>query len=128
MNARREVREVEDVVESARDDELADAHRHIAHLADELARARKKEIELIRLKAALLSRANHEFRTPLTIIDGVASRMSRQSDKLSPTEIEARCDSIRSSVSDLLSLTNSMLNELSLDLSTLTGVKRPDVG
>ena len=67
----------------------------------------------MKLKAALISRANHEFRTPLTIIDGIASRMSRQSDKLSPAEIENRCESIRKSVNELIEMTNILMQRMS---------------
>lgn len=91
----------------------ADAQLVIEQLERELLRARETERELVKLKAALISRANHEFRTPLTIIDGIASRMSRQSDKLSPAEIENRCESIRKSVNELIEMTNILMQRMS---------------
>tara|TARA_Y100000052_G_scaffold27581_1_gene36699 strand:- start:2186 stop:2533 length:348 start_codon:yes stop_codon:yes gene_type:complete len=94
----------------------AEALKVIIQLRHELAAAREKEVELLRLKTALLTRASHEFRTPLTVIDGVASRMSRQAPSLTPTEIEHRCETIRNSVSELLTLIDGVLKQISSDL------------
>lgn len=99
--------------EAPRAEFSSDAQLVIEQLEKELLRARETERELVKLKAALISRANHEFRTPLTIIEGIASRMSRQSDKLSPAEIEARCDSIRKSVNELITMTNVLMQSIS---------------
>lgn len=94
----------------------AEALKVIVQLRKELAAAREKEVELLRLKTALLTRASHEFRTPLTVIDGVASRMSRQGPSLTPTEIEHRCATIRGSVGDLLKLIDGLMSQLSSDM------------
>ncbi|MAP94313.1 MAG: hypothetical protein CMK07_05120 [Ponticaulis sp.] len=85
----------------------------ILSLKSELERSREKEQELIKLKVALFSRANHEFRTPLTIIDGIASRMARQSADLRPIDIEGRCETIRHSVKELLLLTEVLMRQMS---------------
>lgn len=104
---------VQKAVHAAHPEFSSDAQLVIEQLEKELLRARETERELVKLKAALISRANHEFRTPLTIIDGIASRMSRQSEKLSPTEIEARCESIRKSVNELITMTNTLMHSIS---------------
>lgn len=67
----------------------------------------KKENEMQRQFVSLVS---HEFRTPLAIIDGAASRMQRRRQTLDGQSMESLIDKIRSAVTRLTELIESTLN------------------
>ena len=48
----------------------------------ELEKALTSERELNRMQTEFVSMASHEFRTPLTIIDGLARRLEKKADRL----------------------------------------------
>ncbi len=72
---------------------------------------------------AFVSMVSHEFRTPLTIIDGEAYRLIKLKDTISPDNIEKRASSIRYSVTRMVNLIEGVLhssraqeNKVMLDL------------
>lgn len=103
--------------------------RHRDHL-EELVAARTKDVEdkAKQLKLALqraeaynalqqkfVSLVSHEFRTPLTIIDGAAQRLRRHKDKLGPSEVIERTDKVRAAVARMVSLIDTTLYASRLD-------------
>jgi signal transduction histidine kinase len=60
--------------------------------------------------------ASHEFRTPLTIIDGAAQRLRRRADKglLSPEDAAQRVEKIRDAVRRMTRLMESTLTAASM--------------
>src|SRR5260370_15168110 len=52
---------------------------------------------------------SHEFRTPLTIIDGHAQRLIKMSDRLDPRDIAERGARIRSAVQRITNIMDSLL-------------------
>jgi signal transduction histidine kinase len=58
---------------------------------------------------------SHEFRTPLTIIDGAAQRLVRRKDKVTPEDLVARTDKIRAAVQRMTGLIEGTLYASRLD-------------
>ena len=54
--------------------------------------------------------ASHEFRTPLTVIDGHARRLDKIKDAVAPAEIGERAGKIRSAVLRMTQLIDNLLN------------------
>lgn len=81
----------------------------------ELEKALAAERELNKMQTEFVSMASHEFRTPLTIIDGVSRRLEKRADRLSPDEIRERSATLRSTVTPM-----TMLVERTLDASRLS--------
>ena len=87
----------------------------IMNQALELEKALAAERELNRMQTEFVSMASHEFRTPLTIIDGVARRLDKRAEKWTPEEIREKSGSIRNTVKRM-----TMLVERTLDASRLS--------
>ena len=81
----------------------------------ELEKALAAERELNRMQTEFVSMASHEFRTPLTIIDGVARRLEKRAERWTPDDIREKSASIRSTVKRM-----TMLVERTLDASRLS--------
>jgi len=77
--------------------------RQAALLKDQL----KQEQELASRQRNFLSMASHEFRTPLTIIDGHARRMTKT--VMSQEELRERAEKIRAAALRLTQLTENLL-------------------
>ncbi|MGD0318065.1 MAG: ATP-binding protein [Xanthobacteraceae bacterium] len=110
----------------------------LLHLADRMRRFRNNAIELMRSQrmlarqAAMLeeqlaqeqrlalaqrnfvSMASHEFRTPMTIIDGHARRLMKMKESIMPAEIDERAGKIRAAVLRLTHLIDNLLNSARL--------------
>jgi signal transduction histidine kinase len=56
-----------------------------------------------------VSMTSHEFRTPLTIIDGHAQRLIKMSERLDPADVLDRGASIRSAVQRITNIMDSLL-------------------
>ncbi len=78
-------------------------------LEQTLSAALDKERRASSLQRAFVSMVSHEFRTPLTIIDGEAYRMLKTRDAITPETLEKRARSIRSSVTRLIKLIEKIL-------------------
>lgn len=81
----------------------------------ELEKALARERELNRMQTEFVSMASHEFRTPLTIIDGTARRLEKNAAKVDPEAIREKTQNIRSAVKRM-----TMLVERTLDASRLS--------
>ena len=84
--------------------------RQAAMLEEQLAR----EQRLALAQRNFISMASHEFRTPLTIIDGHARRLMKGKNSLSSGEIDERSGKIRAAVLRLTHLIDNLLNSARL--------------
>jgi two-component system, OmpR family, sensor kinase len=80
--------------------------RQAALLEEQLAH----EQRLALLQRNFVSMASHEFRTPLTIIDGHARRLDKIKNAVKPAEISERAGKVRSAVLRMTHLIDNLLN------------------
>ncbi|MGA2550306.1 MAG: ATP-binding protein [Burkholderiaceae bacterium] len=90
--------------------ELAHSQRGLEQQASMLAEKLEHERQLTNLQRNFVSMASHEFRTPLTIIDGQAQRMIKIGDRLRPEELSDRAGKIRAAVRRMTDLLESLIN------------------
>lgn len=76
----------------------------------ELQDALEKEKEASALQKQFIAMVSHEFRTPLTIVDGNAQLLQRRLDKTTHEEIMSRAQTIRSAVSRLINMMEAVLS------------------
>lgn len=72
--------------------------------------ALKNEQEASALQKQFVNMVSHEFRTPLTVIDGHAQILHRKADEIAPDDIRKRAKTIRSAVSRLISMMEGVLS------------------
>jgi signal transduction histidine kinase len=89
---------------------LMDSQGTLARQAAMLEEQLAQEQRLVLLQRNFVSMASHEFRTPLTIIDGHARRLDKMKDTLVPAEIGERAGKIRSAVVRMTHLIDNLLN------------------
>jgi two-component system, OmpR family, sensor kinase len=94
--------------------ELATAQRSLACQASMLEEKLTEERRLAQLQSNFISMVSHEFRTPLTIIDGHAQRLAKTNDPARPHEIGQRSTKIRGAVLRMTSLIDGLLNSTRL--------------
>jgi two-component system, OmpR family, sensor kinase len=94
--------------------ELMRSQRMLARQAAMLEEQLAQEQRLALLQRNFVSMASHEFRTPLTIIDGHAGRLSKMKDSISPDQIDERASKIRAAVLRVTHLIDNMLNSARL--------------
>ena len=80
--------------------------RQAALLEEQLA----NEQRLALLQRNFVSMASHEFRTPLTVIDGHARRLDKVRDAVKPAELGERAGKIRSAVLRMTHLIDNLLD------------------
>jgi two-component system, OmpR family, sensor kinase len=90
--------------------ELVRSQRTLARQAAMLEERLAQEQGLALLQRNFVSMASHEFRTPLTIIDGHARRLSKLKDQITPGEIDERAGKVRAAVLRLTHLIDNLLN------------------
>ncbi len=90
--------------------ELMRSQRVLARQAALLEEQLAQEQRLALLQRNFVSMASHEFRTPLTIIDGHARRLAKMKDTVTPAEIDERSGKVRAAVLRLTHLIDNMLN------------------
>ena len=78
--------------------ELAQSQLGLIQQATMLEEKLEQEQRLSTLQRNFVSMVSHEFRTPLTIIDGHAQRLIKLKDTLQPAAIDERAHKIRSAV------------------------------
>ena len=83
--------------------------------AEELKRALKKEQELNKLQRQFVSMASHEFRTPLSIIDGSAQFLARKGEAVTTEYLISKTDKIRGAVARMTLLMESTLTAARLE-------------
>jgi two-component system, OmpR family, sensor kinase len=94
--------------------ELMRSQRTLARQAAMLEEQLAQEQRLALLQRNFVSMASHEFRTPLTIIDGHAQRLIKTKDTLAAAEIGERAGKIRAAVLRLTHLIDNLLNSARL--------------
>jgi signal transduction histidine kinase len=90
--------------------ELAVNQRALADQATMLSEKLAAEQRLTELQRNFLSMASHEFRTPLTVIDGQAQRLVSLKDSLAPEDIVERAGKIRSAVLRITSVIDNLID------------------
>ncbi len=105
-------------------DEHGDIERFVAIEADvtqrklqekRLAEALEREREVVTQQKRFVSIAAHEFRTPLTIIDGAAQRLLRTAEQVRPEDLRERVQKIRAAVTRMSLLVDTTLNMARID-------------
>ena len=94
--------------------ELMRSQRMLARQAAMLEEQLAHEQRLALLQRNFVSMASHEFRTPLTVIDGHARRLMKIKEAVAPAEIEERGGRIRAAVLRLTHLIDNLLNSARL--------------
>jgi signal transduction histidine kinase len=89
---------------------LMESQRMLARQAAMLAEQLAQEQRLALLQRNFVSMASHEFRTPMTVIDGHARRLIKMKDNISPAEIGERAGKVRSAVLRMTQLIDNLLN------------------
>jgi len=89
--------------------ELAQSQRGLIQQASMLEEKLQYEKRLATLQRNFLSMASHEFRTPLTIIDGHAQRLKKMKEELQPVQIGERAEKIRNAVLRMTSVIDNLL-------------------
>ncbi len=89
--------------------ELAQSQRGLIQQALMLEEKLEYEQRLTSLQRNFLSMASHEFRTPLTIVDGHAQRLIKLKEGLQPHEIAERAEKIRTAVLRMTSVIDNLL-------------------
>jgi len=90
--------------------ELMLSQQGLAQQASMLEERLAHEQHLTQLQRNFVSMASHEFRTPLTIIDGHAQRMIKTRDRLGAEELAERAGKVRAAVLRMTSLMDNLLN------------------
>ncbi len=91
----------------------------------ELKAALKNEKEASAMQKQFIDMVSHEFRTPLTIIDGHAQILSRKAEEIAPDDIRKRTRTIRSAVSRLITMMEGVLSSNMLKIGKLEIVPEP---
>ena len=94
--------------------ELMRSQRMLARQAAMLEEQLAQEQRLALLQRNFVSMASHEFRTPLTVIDGHARRLIKIKETVAPNEIAERGGKIRAAVLRLTHLIDNLLNSARL--------------
>jgi len=94
--------------------ELMVTQRGLAQQASMLEEKLAAERHLTQLQRNFVSMASHEFRTPLTIIDGHAQRLNKLSDRIGTAEIITRSGKIRAAVLRMTHLIDNLLTSTRL--------------
>jgi len=90
--------------------ELMRSQRMLARQAALLEEQLAHEQRLALLQRNFVSMASHEFRTPLTVIDGHARRLDKLKETVAPAEIGERAGKVRSAVLRMTHLIDNLLN------------------
>ncbi len=90
--------------------ELAHSQRGLEQQASMLSEKLEHEQRLATLQRNFVSMASHEFRTPLTVIDGQAQRLVKMKGQFTGEELSERAAKIRAAVLRMTNLIDSLLN------------------
>jgi two-component system OmpR family sensor kinase len=94
--------------------ELLESRKSLARQADILAGALEKERALAVERRNFITTMSHEFRTPLTSIDGNAQRLLATKDQATPSQIADRAHRIRAAVFRMTSLVVSFTGAMEI--------------
>ncbi|MBI1216862.1 MAG: hypothetical protein GC185_13750 [Alphaproteobacteria bacterium] len=102
--------------------------RQQALLADQsakLAMSLAKEKDVVEQQKTFISMVSHEFRTPLTIIDGNAQIIQKRGDTIGKEALEKRAGVIRSAVERLVRLIETILSAHMMESGKLSVSPEP---
>ncbi len=91
----------------------------------DLAKALEKEQEAGAIQKQFINMISHEFRTPLSIIDGNAQILYKRADSLDQNTIRKRCRTMRNAVSRLIAMMEGVLSSSMLRTGDLTLTPEP---
>ena len=94
--------------------ELMLSQRSLSQQASMLEERLAEEQRLSQLRQDFVSMASHEFRTPLTVIDGQAQRLAKTSKDATSADIVERAGKIRKAVFRMTTVIDKLLNSSSL--------------
>lgn len=86
----------------------------------ELAAALAKEREVVEQQKTFVSMVSHEFRTPLTVIDGNAQIIQKRGDTIGKEALEKRAGTIRAGVERLVRLIETILSGHMIESGRMT--------
>jgi len=95
--------------------EIANRTEEVNQKAHALEVSLEKEKEYSQLQKQFISMISHEYRTPLTIIDGVSQRLIRMKNKLTADDIENRATTVRRSVQKMIDMIDITLATSSIE-------------
>jgi signal transduction histidine kinase len=90
--------------------DLAVSQRALARQASLLGEKLAQERHLAQLQRNFLSMASHEFRTPLTVIDGHAQRLINARNRLGSDEVAERAAKVRQAVVRMTSVIDNLID------------------
>src|SRR5580704_5081666 len=111
MNRRDEIGEMARAVVVFRDNaiDLAASRKGLAQQASMLQEKLAEEQRLAALQRNFVSMASHEFRTPLSIIDGHAQRLISMRERFGATDVAERARKVRNAVSRMVELMDNLI-------------------
>lgn len=98
---------------------------HIRERERSLEDALLHERELLEMQRRFVSMVSHEYRTPLSVIDGIAQRILRHPDQFSHEQLLARMQRIRDMIKHMVTLTDSVLTLSRLESGQITVEHKP---
>ena len=119
LQARRMASTGETVVSSTDISEYKRQQALLAAQSAELASSLEKEKDIVEQQKTFISMVSHEFRTPLTIIDGNAQIILSRGTTLPREVLERRAVTIRSAVERLIRLIETLLSAHMLEAGRL---------
>lgn len=119
-----------DVTEQNESEEELEKYRsHLEELVEQrtqaLTLAFEKERIVLEQQMTFISMVSHEFRTPLTIIDGNAQIIEKRGTTLDPEVLERRAKTIRTAVDRLVRLIEMILSSNMLESGKLVITRAP---
>lgn len=117
-----------EVLHTNRQDEIGAMARTIEVFRDNtaaLTNSLTRERELMDQQRNFITMASHEFRTPLTAIDGHARRLQKLGTRVTADDIEERCGRIRSAVIRMTDLIDSVTRTAQWDDAAPLCLPRP---
>ncbi len=93
--------------------------------ATELAAALETERDIVEQQKTFVSMVSHEFRTPLTIIDGNAQLIQSRAETIDPAALVKRTTTIRGAVDRLVRLIEAILSSHMMDSGRLSADPAP---
>jgi two-component system OmpR family sensor kinase len=111
MHRRDEIGEMARAVVVFRDNaiDLAASRKGLAQQASMLQEKLAEEQRLAALQRNFVSMASHEFRTPLSIIDGHAQRLISMRERFGATEVAERAQKVRNAVGRMVELMDNLI-------------------
>ena len=97
----------------------------LAEQAAELAAALETERDIVEQQKTFVSMVSHEFRTPLTIIDGNAQIIHSRAETIDPAMLTKRSATIRGAVDRLVRLIEAILSSHMMDSGRLRSDPAP---